>query len=94
MVKGSLPFVYVGERGPVKLLNGEEEELGDLGIYMTWPNPPPQNSFSAPFDNAPGDLFTSSFHKKVYKRYCADVIKRHCLPKTLGEYIIASKDYL
>ena len=32
--------------------------------------------------------------KAVYKRYCADVIKRHGLPRTLGEYIIASKDYL
>lgn len=32
--------------------------------------------------------------KAVYKRYCADVIKRHKLPKTLGDYIIASKEYL
>ena len=32
--------------------------------------------------------------KAMYKKYCADVIKRHGLPKTLGEYIKASKDYL
>ena len=32
--------------------------------------------------------------KAIYKRYCSDVIKRHELPKTLGEYIIASKEYL
>lgn len=32
--------------------------------------------------------------KSVYKRYCADVIKRHGLPPTLGEYIKASQDYL
>lgn len=32
--------------------------------------------------------------KAVYKRYCADVIKRHKLPKTLSDYIIASKEYL
>lgn len=32
--------------------------------------------------------------KAIYKRYCADVIKRHGLPKTLGEYIIASQGYL
>lgn len=32
--------------------------------------------------------------KAIYKRYCADVIKRHHLPKTLGEYIIASQNYL
>ena len=32
--------------------------------------------------------------KAIYKRYCADVIKRHGLPKTLREYIIASKGYL
>lgn len=32
--------------------------------------------------------------KAIYKRYCADVIKRHGLPKTLGDYIIAVKDYL
>lgn len=32
--------------------------------------------------------------KSMYKRYCADVIKRHGLPTTLGEYIKASQDYL
>lgn len=32
--------------------------------------------------------------KAIYKRYCADVIKRHGLPKTLGEYIVASQNYL
>lgn len=32
--------------------------------------------------------------KSMYKRYCADVIKRHRLPPTLGEYIKASQDYL
>lgn len=32
--------------------------------------------------------------KSIYKTYCADVIKRHGLPATLGEYIKASKDYL
>lgn len=39
------------------------------------------------------DKTKSKALKAIYKRYCADVIKRHCLPKTLGEYIIASKDY-
>lgn len=32
--------------------------------------------------------------KSIYKKYCADVIKRHGLPTTLGEYIRASQDYL
>lgn len=32
--------------------------------------------------------------KSIYKKYCADVIKRHGLPATLGEYIKASQDYL
>lgn len=32
--------------------------------------------------------------KAAYKKYCADVIKRHGLPGTLGEYIRASQDYL
>lgn len=32
--------------------------------------------------------------KSMYKRYCSDVIKRHGLPTTLGEYIKASQDYL
>ena len=32
--------------------------------------------------------------KSIYKKYCADVIKRHGLPATLGEYIKESQDYL
>lgn len=32
--------------------------------------------------------------KSIYKKYCADVIKRHGLPATLGEYIKSNKDYL
>lgn len=32
--------------------------------------------------------------KSIYKKYCADVIKRHGLPTTLGNYIKASQDYL
>ena len=32
--------------------------------------------------------------KSIYKKYCADVIKRHNLPPTLGGYIKASQDYL
>ena len=32
--------------------------------------------------------------KTIYKKYCADVIKRHSLPATLGEYIKANQDYL
>lgn len=32
--------------------------------------------------------------KSIYKKYCADVIKRHGLPPTLGEYIRASQNYL
>ncbi len=32
--------------------------------------------------------------KSIYKKYCADVIKRHGLPATLGEYIKASRNYL
>lgn len=32
--------------------------------------------------------------KALYKKYCADVIKRHGLPSTLGEYIKASLKYL
>lgn len=32
--------------------------------------------------------------KSIYKKYCADVIKRHGLPATLGEYIRACRDYL
>jgi hypothetical protein len=32
--------------------------------------------------------------KAIYKKYCADVIKRHNLPKTLNEYIKESQNYL
>lgn len=32
--------------------------------------------------------------KSIYKKYCADVIKRHGLPSTLSKYIKASQDYL
>ena len=32
--------------------------------------------------------------KALYKKYCADVIKRHGLPATLSDYIKASQDYL
>lgn len=40
------------------------------------------------------DKSNSKGLKSIYKTYCADVIKRHGLPSTLGEYIRASKDYL
>jgi len=32
--------------------------------------------------------------KSIYKRFCEDVIKRHKLPGTLGEYIKACEEYL
>ena len=32
--------------------------------------------------------------KSIYKKYCADVIRRHGLPETLSEYIKANQDYL
>ena len=32
--------------------------------------------------------------KSIYKKHCADVIKRHRLPETLSEYIKESQDYL
>lgn len=32
--------------------------------------------------------------KSMYKKYCADVIKRHRLPPTLGNYIKACQNYL
>lgn len=41
-----------------------------------------------------GDNSNSKGLKSMYKKYCADVIKRHRLPSTLGEYIRANKDYL
>ena len=40
------------------------------------------------------DNSNSKALKAIYKRYCADVIKRHGLPQTLGEYIRASQIYL
>lgn len=40
------------------------------------------------------DNSNSKALKSMYKKYCADVIKRHGLPPTLGEYIKASQDYL
>ncbi len=40
------------------------------------------------------DNSNSKALKALYKRYCADVIKRHGLPQTLGEYIRASQIYL
>lgn len=41
-----------------------------------------------------GDNSHSKGLKSLYKTYCADVIKRHGLPPTLGEYIKAVQDYL
>lgn len=41
-----------------------------------------------------GDNSNSKGLKSMYKRYCADVIKRHELPQTLSEYIKACKDYI
>lgn len=32
--------------------------------------------------------------KSIYKRYCEDVIKRHKLPSTLKDYVIACEDYI
>ena len=40
------------------------------------------------------DSSNSRALKSIYKKYCADVIKRHQLPGTLAEYIEANKDYL
>lgn len=40
------------------------------------------------------DKSNSKGLKSIYKKYCADVIKRHGLPSTLGEYIKASQNYL
>ncbi len=40
------------------------------------------------------DRSNSKGLKSIYKKYCADVIKRHGLPSTLGEYIKASQNYL
>ena len=40
------------------------------------------------------DNSNSKALKAIYKRYCVDVIKRHGLPQTLGEYIRASQIYL
>ena len=40
------------------------------------------------------DKSHSKGQKAVYKKYCADVIKRHHLPKTFGEYIEESMRFL
>lgn len=40
------------------------------------------------------DNSNSKALKSIYKKYCADVIKRHRLPGTLSDYIKANKDYL
>ncbi len=40
------------------------------------------------------DKSNSKGLKAIYKKYCADVIKRHGLPATLSEYIKSSQDYL
>lgn len=40
------------------------------------------------------DNSKSKGQKALYKKYCADVIKRHRLPKTLGEYIKESVAFL
>lgn len=40
------------------------------------------------------DNSNSKALKSVYKKHCADVIKRHRLPPTLGEYIKACQNYL
>ena len=40
------------------------------------------------------DKSNSKGLKAIYKKYCADVIKRHGLPATLSEYIKASQEYL
>lgn len=40
------------------------------------------------------DNSKSKAMKSIYKKYCADVIKRHCLPATFSEYIRESIDYL
>ena len=40
------------------------------------------------------DNSKSKGQKSLYKTYCADLIRRHRLPKTLGEYIKESVPYL
>lgn len=40
------------------------------------------------------DTSKNKAFKSVYKRYCEDVIKRHHLPRTLSEYVIASSEYI
>jgi hypothetical protein len=41
-----------------------------------------------------GDNKNNKALKSLYKRYCEDVIKRHKLPATLKEYVLASKNYI
>ncbi|MBT9777094.1 hypothetical protein GPL15_11335 [Clostridium sp. MCC353] len=40
------------------------------------------------------DKSNSKGLKSIYKKYCADVIRRHNLPATFSEYIKSSLDYL
>ncbi len=46
------------------------------------------------FHNAHNDTSHNKALRAIYKRYCADVIKRHKLPSTLSEYIRESVCYL
>lgn len=41
-----------------------------------------------------GDNSNNKALKSIYKRYCEDVIKRHKLPVTLKEYVVASTKYI
>ncbi len=41
-----------------------------------------------------GDNSNNKALKSIYKRYCDDVIKRHKLPVTLKEYVVASTKYI
>ena len=41
-----------------------------------------------------GDNSNNKALKSIYKRYCEDVIKRHKLPATLKEYVVASTNYI
>ena len=41
-----------------------------------------------------GDNSNNKALKSIYKRYCEEVIKRHKLPATLKEYVVASTNYI
>ena len=41
-----------------------------------------------------GDTSNNRALKSIYKRYCEDVIKRHKLPITLKDYVVASTKYI